>query len=103
MESQRDAQSVRAGGSVTHRLEDHALGSLAIPFAVEDALPGTQIESSRGHRDDDLVAQREGSQMSRGVVLSGARVVPIGIRLPRRDPRLEPLEDIGPQARLVVV
>src|SRR5436189_120888 len=71
--------------------------------AIEHTLPGAVIEPTSGNGDDDFVAERERTKMRRGVVLAGTAVVAIGIGLPRRDALLEPVEDVGPQPRLVVV
>src|SRR6185369_3629534 len=103
MVSQRDAQSAGADGSVAHRLEDHTLRPAAVPFAVENALPGPEIELARGDGDDDLVTDGERPQMCGGVVLSRAAVVAVGIGIPWGDTLLEPVEDVGPEAGLVVV
>src|SRR5215212_3710537 len=77
------------GASSAHGLENHPLRPLAIPFALEDPLPGPKIESTGGHGNDHFVSDRERSQMRRGIVLTGSAVVPIAIWLPRRDRPLE--------------
>src|SRR5919206_518127 len=38
-----------------HRLDQHALGALSIPFTVKPALPGTEIQFAFRHRHDDFV------------------------------------------------
>src|SRR5215467_6614141 len=45
-------------GLLPHGFEDHTLGTLAVPFAVEDALPRAQIELSSRDRHDDLMPDR---------------------------------------------
>src|SRR5215469_8274097 len=49
------------------------------------------------------MTNREGAQMSRRVVFARAAVVTVGLGRPRRYPRLEPLEDVLPKSRLVIV
>ena len=44
--------------SRAERLEQDALRALAVPFAVEDALPGTEIESAGSNGNDHLVPHR---------------------------------------------
>src|SRR6476620_11459293 len=46
---------------------------------------------------------RERPKMCRRVVLPSAAVVPIALRVPRCDRLLEPIENVLPQARLVIV
>src|SRR3954469_9344108 len=40
--------------SFAHGFQDHPLRALPIPFAVENALPGPQIETTSSHGDDHL-------------------------------------------------
>src|SRR5438045_3640196 len=89
--------------SVSHRFQDHALRSLPIPFAIENPLPGTEIEAAVGHRNDDLVANGDRSQMGRRVILTRSAVVTVLAGVPRRHRLLEPIEDILPQIWLMVV
>ena len=89
--------------SIAHRFENYPLLTLAIPLAVKDALPRAEVEPTGGHGHDHLVSHGDRSQMSRRVVLAGSTVVAIPIWLPRRDRLLEPIEDILPQPRLVIV
>src|SRR5690349_22545250 len=49
------------------------------------------------------MADGERSQMRSGVVLSGAAVVTIRIGIPWGDALLEPVEDVRPEAGLVVI
>src|SRR5690348_16234705 len=89
--------------SVSHRFEDHALRSLPIPLAVENPLPGTEIESAGSYRHDNFVPNRDRSQMGRGIVFASPAVVTVLVGVPRSDRLLEPIEDILPQIRLMVV
>src|SRR5919198_1811271 len=89
--------------SLSHGLKDYPLRSLPVPFAVEDALPGSEIEPGFGDRDDDLVADSKRTQVSGGVVLAGTAVMPVAVGLPRRDVVLEPIEDVLPKAGLMIV
>src|SRR6185312_13512358 len=82
--------------SLTHRLENHPLGPLAVPLAIEDPLPRAEVEAAVRDRYDHLVADGDGPQMRRRVVLARAAVVPVPIRIPRRDGMLQPLEDVAP-------
>src|SRR5438128_2213811 len=59
-------------GSRPHGLENHALGPLPVPLSIEDALPRPEVQLSGGDRDDDLVADGQGTEMGRGIVLSRA-------------------------------
>ncbi len=43
----------------SHRFQDHALGPLAIPLSIEDALPRTEVELAFGNRHDHLVPNSE--------------------------------------------
>src|SRR4051812_45973463 len=79
--------------SLAHGLEQNSFGTLAIPLAVEDALPGAEVEAAGGDGDDDLVADREGAEVGGGVVLARAGVVPVVARAPGRDAVLQPVED----------
>ena len=89
--------------SDAHGLDHYALWSLAIPLAVEDALPGAEVEFSRGNGDDHFVADREGAEVGRGVVFTGSGVVAIAVGVPGGDLVFEPVEDVLPQTGLVVV
>src|SRR2546423_15402218 len=89
--------------SFAHGLENHALGPAAVPFAVKNSLPRPQVELATRDRDDDLMAYREGSQMRRGIVLTRPRIVAIAVRLPGGDVLLQPIEDVLPQAGLVII
>src|SRR3712207_3233960 len=86
-----------------HRLDDDALRALPVPLAVEDALPRAEVQTPIGDWDDDLVANGQRSEMRGRVVLPGAAVVAVPLGVPGRDVVLEPVEDVLPQSRLVVV
>src|SRR6266550_3212194 len=88
---------------LSHRLEQDALGSLAVPFSVEDALPGPKIQFALGDGHRHFVTNRQRAQVRRGIVLTGAAVVPVILRRPRSDSSLQPVEDVLPQSRLVIV
>src|ERR1043166_4349227 len=45
-------------GLLAQDLDDHPLPALAVPFPIEDPLPGAEVEFPRRHRDDHLVAHR---------------------------------------------
>src|SRR6476660_7483119 len=88
--------------SHSHGLEYHSFGALAVPFAIENPLPGSQIEPALGDRNDYFVTNGERTKVRRGVVLTGSAVMPIVVRIPGRDV-FEPLQDVLPQIRFVVV
>src|SRR5690242_12106964 len=88
--------------SIPQSLENHALRSLAVPLAVKDPLPGTEVEPAGGDRHDHLMADRERPEVGRGVVLACPAVMAIPLGIPRRDRLLEPIEDVLPKTRLVV-
>src|SRR6266850_4029141 len=75
---------------------------LSIPLTIKHPLPRPEVELSCGDRHDDLVPDREAAQVSRGVVLARL-VVPIPLGIPGRDRPLQPLQDVFPQSRLVVI
>src|SRR5512132_2334753 len=89
--------------SLSQCLQNDALGSLAIPFAVEDALPGTEIEPARGDGDDDLVADGQRPEMGGGVVFARSGIVPIPVGFPWRDVVLEPVENVLPETGFMIV
>src|SRR4029077_19033905 len=90
-------------GSISHRFENDPLGTLSVPFAVEDPLPGAQVELSGRDRHDDLVTDRDQPKMRGGVILARTAVVAVSLGSPRRDGLLEPIEDVLPQSRLLVL
>src|SRR5262245_57732467 len=87
---------------LAHDLDDHPFLPLPVPLPVEHPLPRSQVELARGHGHDHLVSYGETPEVGGGVVLPGVIVlVPLGT--PRRDRVLEPLQDVLPEAGLVVV
>src|SRR4051812_25782618 len=88
---------------LTHRLDDHPLGTSAIPFSIEDSLPRSQIELTGGDGDDDFMADGERTEVRGRIVLTRARVVTVPPRVPGRDGGFEPLEDVLPEAGLMVI
>ena len=44
---------------LSHRLDQHALGTLPVPFAVKHALPRTEVELAPRHRHYHLVTDRQ--------------------------------------------
>lgn len=90
----------RQGRLFPHRLDDHALGPLAVKLGVEHLLPGTQIELAAGDGQEDLMPEQEVLQVRVSVVFAGAVVAVIrtlGGEL------LEPLADVFDEAALGVV
>ena len=86
--------------SLTHRLEEDPLWPLSIPLAVEDALPGAEVEPARGDGDDDLVMNEQGLQVRIPVVFAGVVMFVVfaeGCQL------LQPLIDVFDQPTLVVI
>src|SRR5918992_1621517 len=88
---------------VSHRLDEDSLRSLPVPFSVKHALPGAKVESAVGDWDNDLVTDRQRTEMRGSVVLAGPAVMPISIRVPRGNLLLEPVENVLPQARLEII
>src|SRR3954462_1932520 len=86
-----------------HRLEQYTLRSLAVPLAVEYALPRTEIELPFRNGHDHFVPDRQRTQMRRSVVFARAAIVPVILWRPRRDSLLQPIEDVLPQPGLVIV
>ena len=81
---------------VTHDFDDHAFAPLPVPFPVEHPLPGPEIQLARRDRHDHLVPDGETAQVGGGVVFPGV-VVPVPLRVPRRDAVLQPVQDVMPQ------
>src|SRR5918993_3861115 len=92
--------SVRFSDLAQH-LYDQSLSSLPIPFSIEHALPGTQIELRRCDGNDYLVSYREASEVGGRIVLTGL-VVLVASRLPWGDGFLQPFEDVVPEAGLMI-
>src|SRR5262249_50784961 len=83
-------------------LDNHALPPLAVPFAIEPPLPRTEVKPAVGDRHDNLMAYRQAAQVGGRVVLPRV-VVPVAGGVPGGDRRLEPVENVVPQSRLVIV
>ena len=62
-------------GSLADDLDQDALLSAAVELAVEDLLPGSEVELPACDRDHDLAAHHLPLEMCNGVVLAGV-VVP---------------------------
>ena len=60
--------------SLPKHLDDHPLGPPAVELAVEDLLPGAEVEPAVGHRHDHLVVHEQVLQMGVAVVLAAAVV-----------------------------
>src|SRR5437773_6455228 len=95
--------SAWGGGLFAHRFQDDAFRPAAVPFAVEDSLPGTEIEPAGGHGNNHLVAHGQRSQVGSGVVFAGSGVVAIPVGVPWSDVFLQPIENVLPEAGLVIV
>ena len=67
------------------------------------AATGPRSSSPGGDRDDHLVADGERPQMRGRVVLARSAVVAVAVGIPRRDRLLEPIENVLPEPRLVIV
>src|SRR5262245_12379812 len=84
-------------------LDQHPLGAAAVELAVEDLLPGAEVEPAAGDGDDDLAAHHLALVVGVGVVLAGA-VVAVALRAGvERRQLLEPALVVLVQAGLVVV
>src|SRR5688572_13708127 len=94
---------LKATGSLTQGLQQHPLAPLSIPLPVEYPLPGTKIQLAVRDRYDHLMTKGQGAEVRGGVVLAGARVVAIVVGVPGCNAVLEPIEDVLPQTRLVIV
>jgi hypothetical protein len=78
--------------SLADDLDEDPLRPVAVELAVEDLLPGAEVELALGDGDDDLAAHDLAFEVGVGVVLAGAVVgVPLRRRVERRQafqPRL---------------
>ena len=105
-----------APGLLPKHLDDHPLRPPAVELAVEDLLPGAQVEPAVGHGHDHLVVDEQVLQVRVAVVLAAAVmavVARIGQELARHVVRrllparrrhlVEPLHHVLVQAWLVVV
>src|SRR5438270_875479 len=92
-----------AGRLLADDLDQDPLGTSAVELAVEDLLPGAEVQLSLGDRDDDLSPHDLPLEVGVGVVLA-ASVVVVGLRRGvERGQALKPLGIVVVEARLVVV
>ena len=89
--------------SLPDDLDQHAFGPLSVEFAVEDLLPGAEVEFAFGDGDDRFPAHDLAFHMRIGVVLAGAGVVFVLSDRRMRGELFEPLGIVLVQAGLVVV
>src|SRR5262245_57608847 len=71
-------RAVDAAASLPDDLDEHPLGAVAVELAVEDLLPGAEVELPPGDRHDDLPAHDLALEVGVGVVLAGAVVAVAG-------------------------
>ena len=77
-------------------LDHHPLAALAVPLAVEDPLPGAEIQLTGGDGDDYLVANRQASQVrcraaariTEGMVLVSAMHISASVFVNDHEPNL---------------
>ena len=86
--------------SFSDYLNQHSFASASIELGIEDSLPWSQVEPSRGDRHDDLVVNQHRFEMRVAIGLSGLMVFVGGI--PGRE-CLQPGFDIVDQSGFVVV
>src|SRR5215472_19236972 len=86
--------------SLSQGFEQHALRSAAIELAVVDALPRPEVELAVCDRHEHLMAKQHPLEVRIGIVFAG--LVMAIVESVRRE-LFEPLHDIVPQTRFVVV
>src|SRR5215472_13291971 len=86
--------------SLSQSLEQYAFRSPAIEFAVVDPLPRSEVELAARDRHEHLMAEQHPLEMRIRVVFAG--LVMAIFESVRRE-FFEPLHDIVPQTRFVVV
>src|SRR5208337_4788057 len=94
-----------AGPGIVVMIADNDAGGLpaaAVELAVENPLPGTEVEFARRNRDHHLLPHDLTFHMGIGVVLPGSVMAVTRNGLVRREP-FEPGVVIGVQPALVVV
>src|SRR5882762_8259775 len=93
----------KSAGSLPDDLDQHPLRAPSVELAVEDLLPGSEIQLPAGDRDHDLAPHDLALVVGVGVVLAGA-IVPVafGARIVRGQ-LLEPALVVLMEPRLVVV
>src|SRR5262245_41452232 len=72
--------------------DEHSFAATAVELAVEDLLPGAEVELAAGDRHHDLAAEELPLEVGVGVVLARVVVAPLRGRLVRRQLVQEPLE-----------
>src|SRR5215831_329922 len=102
IENKQLAPNTEARSLVAENLDDDTLAALSVPLTIEHPLPGAKVQLSLGDRHDHLVTHREAAQVGGGVVLPGL-IVPVTLGIPRRDGVFEPVLDVVPQPRFVIV
>ena len=88
--------------SVSDYFDEDPLSATAIEFAVEDLLPGTEVELSIGDRHDDLSAHNGAVKVGVRVIFAGVVMAILPVWFFRREV-LEPLLIVRVQAAFVVV
>ena len=83
--------------SLPDHLDQHPLRPSAVELAVEDLLPGAEVELAVGDRHDDLAAHDLPLHVGVGVVLAGAVVV-VALRARRRTGRALRATSCSPRA-----
>jgi hypothetical protein len=74
-----------AGALLPNQFHQHAIRPPPVEFAVEDLLPGAEVEFAGGDGGDDLAAHDLSLEMGVGIVFAGAVVaVAIGRGIERR-------------------
>src|SRR5664279_4381551 len=84
----------------SHDFYDDSLVTLAVELGIENLLPGTEVESSVGDRDDDFVVNDQRFEVRVSVVFAGLVMLVV---LPEGSERFQPLVDVLDQSALVVV
>ena len=91
-----------ASGLLSDNLDQHAFTAIAVELAVEDLLPGTEVQPALGNSDDDLPAHDGALEMGIGVVFTGTVVLVVGGGGMRGE-LLQPTFEIVVQPRFIVI
>src|SRR5271166_4565337 len=83
-------------------LDQYALAATSVELAIEDLLPGTEVEFARRNRHHDLPAHDLAFHMGISVVLADSVMAVARNGLMRREP-FEPRFVVGVQPPLVVI